>query len=274
MLNTCDQYDFLPACGSSPLGQALFGRHGESPVPVLAAASPADCFTLAVEAMRIAVRHMTPVFILSEGFLANSSEPWRIPPLQDLEPIEVQHPTEPIAFQPYSRTPETLARPWVLPGTPGMEHRLGGLEKQPLTGNVSYAAADHETMCRLRADKIAHIAEFIPDLEVAGHPQARLLVLGWGGSYGAIRTAVERLARAGRPVACAHLRYLNPFPGNLGEVLAHYKQVLVPELNYGQLAMLLRARYLVDVQSRSKLQGQPFSVGEIESCITEALDGD
>jgi 2-oxoglutarate ferredoxin oxidoreductase subunit alpha len=254
--------------------QALFGRHGESPVPVLAAASPADCFTLAVEAMRIAVRHMTPVFILSEGFLANSSEPWRIPPLQDLEPIEVQHPTEPIAFQPYSRTPETLARPWVLPGTPGMEHRLGGLEKQPLTGNVSYAAADHETMCRLRADKIAHIAEFIPDLEVAGHPQARLLVLGWGGSYGAIRTAVERLARAGRPVACAHLRYLNPFPGNLGEVLAHYKQVLVPELNYGQLALLLRARYLVDVQSRSKLQGQPFSVGEIESCITEALDGD
>jgi 2-oxoglutarate ferredoxin oxidoreductase subunit alpha len=254
--------------------QAMFGRHGESPVPLLAPASPADCFTLAIEAMRIAVRHMTPVFILSEGFLANSSEPWRIPRLQDLEPIVVKHPTEPTGFQPYSRTPETLARPWVLPGTPGMEHRLGGLEKQPLTGNVSYAAADHETMCRLRADKIARIAGFIPDLEVAGHPQASLLVLGWGGSYGAIRTAVERLAEAGRPVACAQLRYLNPFPGNLGAVLARYKRVLVPELNHGQLALLLRARYLVDVQSMGKLQGQPFKVGEIEACIMEVLSDD
>jgi 2-oxoglutarate ferredoxin oxidoreductase subunit alpha len=253
--------------------QALFGRHGESPVPVLAPASPADCFTLAIEAMRIAVRHMTPVFILSEGFLANSSEPWRIPPLQDLEPIVVQHPTEPTGFQPYSRTPETLARPWVLPGTPGMEHRLGGLEKQPLTGDVSYVATDHETMCRQRADKVAGVAEFIPDLEVGGHAQAKLLVLGWGGSYGAIRTAVERLSQAGQPVAHAHLRYLNPFPGNLGEVLSRYAQVLVPELNHGQLALLLRARYLVDVQSRSKLQGRPFSVREIESYIMEALDG-
>jgi 2-oxoglutarate ferredoxin oxidoreductase subunit alpha len=254
--------------------QAMFGRHGESPVPVLAPASPADCFTLVIEAMRIAVRHMTPVFILSEGFLANSSEPWRIPPLQDLEPLVIRHPTAPEGFQPYSRLPETLARPWVLPGTPGMEHRLGGLEKQPLTGNVSYAAADHEIMCRQRADKVARIAGSIPDLEVAGHPQASLLVLGWGGSYGAIRTAVERLAQAGRPVAYAHLRYLNPFPGNLGEVLAHYKRVVVPELNHGQLAQLLRARYLVDVQSRGLLQGRPFSVGEIEACIMEALDDD
>jgi 2-oxoglutarate ferredoxin oxidoreductase subunit alpha len=253
--------------------QALFGRHGESPVPVLAPASPADCFTLAIEAMRIAVRHMTPVFILSEGFLANSSEPWRIPQLQDLEPIVIQHPTEPTGFQPYSRTPETLARPWVLPGTPGMEHRLGGLEKQPLTGDVSYVAADHETMCRQRADKVARVAEFIPDLEVGGHAAASLLVLGWGGSCGAIRTAVERLSQAGRPVAHAHLRYLNPFPGNLGEVLSRYERVLVPELNHGQLALLLRARYLVDVTSRSKLQGRPFSVREIESYITEALDG-
>jgi 2-oxoglutarate ferredoxin oxidoreductase subunit alpha len=241
---------------------------------VLAPASPADCFTLVIEAMRIAVRHMTPVFILSEGFLANSSEPWRIPPLQELEPIVVRHPTEPTGFQPYSRTPATLARPWVLPGTPGMEHRLGGLEKQPLTGNVSYAAADHETMCRLRADKIARIAGFIPDLEVAGHPQASLLLLGWGGSYGAIRTAVERLVQAGRPVACAHLRYLNPFPANLGEVLAHYGRVLVPELNHGQLALLLRARYLVDVQTLGMLQGRPFSVGEIEDSILEVLDDD
>jgi 2-oxoglutarate ferredoxin oxidoreductase subunit alpha len=253
--------------------QALFGRHGESPIPVLAPAGPADCFTLAIEAMRIAVRHMTPVFILSEGFLANSSEPWRIPQVQDLEPIVCHHPAVPTGFQPYSRTPETLARPWVVPGTPGMEHRLGGLEKEPLTGNVSYAAADHETMCRLRADKVARVAEFIPDLVVGGHAEARLLVLGWGGSGGAIRTAAEGLAQAGRPVAHAHLRYLNPFPGNLGEVLSRYERVLVPELNHGQLALLLRARYLVDVQSRSKLQGRPFSVREIESYIMEALDG-
>jgi 2-oxoglutarate ferredoxin oxidoreductase subunit alpha len=251
--------------------QALFGRHGESPVPVLAPAGPADCFLLTIEAMRIAVRHMTPVFILSEGFLANSSEPWRIPPLPELEPIAVQHPAGATGFQPYSRTPETLARPWVLPGTPGMEHRLGGLEKQPLTGNVSYATADHEAMCRLRADKIAGLANFIPDIEVAGHAQATLLVLGWGGSYGAIRTAVERLAKAGQPVAYAHLRYLNPFPGNLGEVLARYERILVPELNGGQLALLLRARYLVDVLSHSKLQGQPFNVREIETRISEVL---
>jgi len=254
--------------------QALFGRHGESPIPVLAPSGPVDCFTLAIEAMRIAVRHMTPVFILSEGFLANSSEPWRIPQVQDLEPIVIHHPAGSTGFQPYSRTPETLARPWVVPGTPGMEHRLGGLEKEPLTGNVSYAAADHETMCRLRADKVARVAEFIPDLVVGGHAEASLLVLGWGGSCGAIRTAVERLAQSGRPVAHAHLRYLNPFPGNLGEVLSRYERVLVPELNHGQLALLLRARYLVDVQSRSKLQGRPFSVREIESYIMEVLDGD
>jgi 2-oxoglutarate/2-oxoacid ferredoxin oxidoreductase subunit alpha len=253
--------------------QALFGRHGESPIPVLAPASPAECFVMAIEAMRIAVRHMTPVFILSEGFLANSSEPWRIPQLQELEPIAVHHPADPAGFQPYSRTPETLARPWVLPGTPGMEHRLGGLEKQPLTGDVSYSPEDHETMCRLRADKVARITGFIPDLEVGGHAEATLLVLGWGGSYGAIRTAVEQLAQAGRPVAHAHLRYLNPFPGNLGEVLARYERVLVPELNHGQLALLLRARYLVDVISRGKMQGRPFSVGEIETYIMEVLDG-
>jgi 2-oxoglutarate ferredoxin oxidoreductase subunit alpha len=253
--------------------QALFGRHGESPIPVLAPASPADCFTMAIEAMRIAVRHMTPVFILGEGFLANSSEPWRIPALQELEPITVDHQVAAEGVQPYSRAPETLARPWILPGTPGMEYRLGGLEKQPLTGNVSYAAVDHETMCRLRAEKVARVAAFIPDIEVRGHAEAKLLVLGWGGTYGAIRTAVERLAQADQPVAHAHLRYLNPFPGNLGAVLARFEQVLVPELNHGQLALLLRAHYLVDVLSRSKLQGQPFTVGEIESCIMEVMDG-
>jgi 2-oxoglutarate ferredoxin oxidoreductase subunit alpha len=254
--------------------QALFGRHGESPVPVLAPGSPADCFRLTIEAARIAVRHMTPVFVLSEGFLANSSEPWRIPSLQELEPIMIHHPDGAEDFQPYSRMPETLARPWVLPGTPGMEYRIGGLEKQPLTGNVSYAAEDHETMCRLRADKVARITDFIPDIVVGGHASAKLLVVGWGGSYGAIRTAVERLVQAGQPVAHAHLRYLNPFPANLGEVLARHERVMVPELNQGQLALLLRARYLVDVLSHSKLQGQPFNVHEIEAWIMEALHGD
>lgn len=253
--------------------QALFGRNGESPLPLLAPSSPADCFSLAVEAMRIAVRYMTPVIILSEGYLANSSEPWRIPELRELEPIEVTHPAGEVDFQPYSRDPLTLARPWVLPGTPGMEHRIGGLEKQPLTGAVSYAPEDHETLCRQRADKIARVADDIPDLEVGGHASARLLVLGWGGSYGAIRTAVERLAAAGEPVAYAQLRYLNPFPHNLGDVLARHERVLVPELNHGQLTFLLRARYLVDAQAFGKLQGRPFTVSEIETRIKEVLAG-
>ena len=249
--------------------QAMFGRHGESPLPILAAASPGDCFDTAIEAFRIAVRHCTPVFLLSEGYLANGSEPWRIPSLQDMEPIVVRHPVDPDGFQPYARDAATLARPWVLPGTPGMEHCIGGMEKHSPTGAVSYAPEDHEAMCKLRADKVARVADFIPELEVDGPEQAVLLVLTWGGTCGAALTAVRRAREQGRSVAHAHLRYLNPFPRNLEALLARYEKVLIPELNAGQLALLIRGRYLVDAISFPKLRGQPFTVREIESRIEE-----
>lgn len=251
--------------------QAMFGRNGESPIPILAPSSPKDCFDTAVEAFRIAVRHMTPVFILSEGFLANGSEPWRIPAIKDLEPIQVRHPDDPEDFQPYDRETDTLARPWVIPGTPGMEHRLGGLEKQPVTGTVSYAPEDHETMCQQRAEKVQRVADHFPDLEVTGHEQGELLVLSWGGSYGAAATAVQQANSKGLSVGHAHLRYLNPFPHNLGKVMARYDRVMIPELNSGQLALLIRAHYLLDVVSLPKLHGQPFSIGEIEAKIEDLL---
>ena len=255
----------------SDLLQAMFGRHGESPLPVLAAASPGDCFDTVIEAFRIAVRHCTPVFVLSEGYLANGSEPWRIPALADMEPIAVRHPVDPDGFQPYARDAATLARPWVLPGTAGMEHCIGGLEKHPPTGAVSYAPEDHETMCQLRADKVARVADFIPELEVDGPHEAPLLVLTWGGTCGAALTAVQRARHSGRSVAHAHLRYLNPFPRNLGELLARYEKVLIPELNAGQLALLIRGKYLVDAISLPKLRGQPFTVRELEARIEELL---
>ena len=251
--------------------QALFGRNGESPLPVLAPASPAECFDVAIEAFRIAVRHMTPVLVLSEGFLANSSEPWRIPAFSELEPIPVRHPDDPAGFQPYSREEATLARPWVVPGTPGMEHRLGGLEKHPGTGAVSYAPEDHAAMCALRRDKVAGVAGFIPELEVSGPEEGDLLVLSWGGSRGAAVTAVERLRDRGHRVAHAQLRYLNPFPRNLGEVLRRYRTVMIPELNEGQLAMLVRAQYLVEVTAFTRQEGRPFTVAEIEARAMELL---
>jgi len=255
----------------SDLLQAMFGRHGESPLPILAAASPGDCFDTVIEAFRIAVHHCTPVFVLSEGYLANGSEPWRIPSLQDMEPIAVRHPVDPDGFQPYARDAATLARPWVLPGTPGMEHCIGGLEKHPPTGAVSYAPEDHEAMCQLRADKVARVADFIPELEVDGPLDATLLVLTWGGTCGAALTAVRRARENDHSVAHAHLRYLNPFPKNLGDLLARYEKVLIPELNAGQLALLIRGRYLVDAISFPKLRGQPFTVREIEARIEELL---
>ena len=251
--------------------QAMFGRNGESPLPILAPASPKDCFDTAIEAFRIAVRHMTPVFILSEGFLANGSEPWRIPSVSALEPFQIHHPDDPEGYHPYDRNPDTLARPWVLPGTQGMEHRLGGLEKQPVTGTVSYAPEDHAEMCRQRAQKVERIAAYIPELEVTGPQQGDLLVLSWGGSYGAAVTAVQRANRKGLSVGHAHLRYLNPFPRNLGDVLDRYDKVMIPELNSGQLGLLVRARYLRDVVHLPKLQGQPFSVSDIETKIEDLL---
>jgi 2-oxoglutarate ferredoxin oxidoreductase subunit alpha len=251
--------------------QAYAGRNGESPLPILAAASPADCFEVAIEAFRIAVRHTTPVFVLSDSALGNGAELWRIPKLGEMEPIKVVHPADPNGFLPYARDPETLARPWAVPGVPGLEHRLGGLEKQHETGNVSYDPDNHETMCRLRAEKVESVAKFIPTQEVAGPPGGDLLVVSWGGTWGPVSNAVIRCRERGMTVAHTHLRYLNPFPPNLGELLTRYRRVLVAELNGGQLALLLRARYLVDARLLTKLKGQPFTISDVEAGIKEVL---
>lgn len=245
--------------------QAMFGRNGESPVPILAPATPADCFAMAIEAVRIAVKYMTPVLFLSDGYLANGSEPWLIPNLSELAPIEVRHPERAAGekFLPYLRDEKTLARPWAIPGTPGLEHRIGGLEKEDRSGNVSYDPLNHERMTHLRADKVAAVAQDIPDLEVFGRPEGELLVVGWGSTYGAITTAVEQLQREGAAVSSIHLRHLNPFPRNLEAILKSFDKVLVPEMNLGQLALLLRGKFLVDAQPLSKVQGKPFRIAEI-----------
>ncbi|MDL1870935.1 2-oxoacid:acceptor oxidoreductase subunit alpha [Deltaproteobacteria bacterium PRO3] len=245
--------------------QAMFGRNGESPVPILAPATPADCFAMAIEAVRIAVKYMTPVLFLSDGYLANGSEPWLIPSLSELAPIEVRHPERAAGekFLPYLRDEKTLARPWAIPGTPGLEHRIGGLEKEDRSGNVSYDPLNHERMTHLRADKVAAVAQDIPDLEVFGRPEGELLVVGWGSTYGAITTAVEQLQREGAAVSSIHLRHLNPFPRNLEAILKSFDKVLVPEMNLGQLALLLRGKFLVDAQPLSKVQGKPFRIAEI-----------
>lgn len=249
--------------------QALFGRNGESPVPVVAPATPADCFTMAIEAVRIAIKYMTPVVFLSDAYLGNSSEPWRIPSLEDLPRIEVRFASDPKTFAPYARDPETLARPWAIPGTPGLEHRIGGLEKSDITGNVSYDPDNHHRMVTLRAERIARMVHDIPDVEVFGEPEGDLLVLGWGSTYGFIRSAVQRAQAEGLAVSHAHLRYLNPFPANLGDVLASFRKVLIPELNLGQLRLLIRGRYLVDAVGLNKVAGQPFRVAEILEKIYE-----
>ncbi|AEP13329.1 2-oxoacid:acceptor oxidoreductase subunit alpha [Chloracidobacterium thermophilum] len=243
--------------------QALYGRHGECPVAAVAPASPSDCFTMAVEAVRLAVTFMTPVFYLSDGYIANGAEPWRIPDLSELPAIRAVLRQDPTGFLPYDRDEQTLARPWAVPGTPGLEHRIGGLEKQHRTGNVSYDPANHDFMVRLRAEKIARIANFIPDLAVEGDPEGDLLVLGWGGTYGAIATATEELRRQGYRVSNAHLRYLNPFPRNLGDVLKRFKRVAVAELNLGQLNLLIRGTFLVDSVSINKVAGKPFKISEL-----------
>jgi 2-oxoglutarate ferredoxin oxidoreductase subunit alpha len=247
---------------------AMYGRHGESPVPILAAATPADCFATAFEAVRIAVSYMTPVILLTDGYLANGAEPWLIPDPASLPDIRVEFRTDPHGFYPYLRDPETLSRPWVVPGTPGLEHRIGGLEKEYLTGNVSYAPTNHEQMIRVRARKIAGIAREMPPLEVVGPPNGDLLVLGWGSTYGAITQAVRELGRAGHRVAQVHLRYLNPLPPDLGEILSRYRRVVVPEINLGQLVRLVRAEHLVEAVGFNKIQGRPFKVAEIvDRCL-------
>jgi 2-oxoglutarate ferredoxin oxidoreductase subunit alpha len=244
--------------------QVMFGRNGESPMPIVAPATPGECFDYAMEAVRIALTYMTPVVYLSDAFLANGAEPWRVPDVADLPSIGRESHTDPATFRPYDRDPATLARPWAVPGTPGMEHRIGGLEKADVSGNVSYDPDNHDRMVRMRAEKVARIADDIPDLQVFGPREGDLLVLGWGSTYGAIRSAVERLQTAGRSVAHAHLRHINPLPRNTGDVLRAYRTVMLPELNLGQLALLLRARYLVDVRGYNVVRGKPFKISELE----------
>ena len=254
----------------------LFGRNSESPVPVVAAATPSDCFFAAIEASRIALKYRTPVYLLSNAYLANGSEPWRIPDVDDLPDISTDFAVpdpDGSPFMPYARDPETLARPWAVPGTPGLEHRIGGLEKEDVTGNVSYDPDNHDVMVRLRARKVAGIAQDIPELEVDDPDgDARVLVVGWGSTYGPIAAATRRLRADGKQVARAHLHHLNPFPANTGEVLRRYEKVLVPEMNLGQLALLLRAEYLVDAVSYTKVSGQPFQSGELADAIGALVD--
>lgn len=258
--------------------QALYGRNGESPVPVVAPCSPEDCFEVALDAARIALTYRTPVLFLSDGAIANGSEPWLIPDVEDLPDLRVRFATEPNApdgseeFWPYLRDPETLAREWAVPGTAGVEHRVGGLEKQDGKGSISYDPENHDRMVRLRQNKIDGIS--VPDIEVHDPSgEADVLVLGWGSSYGPIGAACRRVRSAGLSIAQAHLRYLNPMPGNLSKVLEHYDKVIVPEMNLGQLAMLLRSRYLVDVISHNKVAGVPFQAEELQDVLTDVVQG-
>jgi 2-oxoglutarate ferredoxin oxidoreductase subunit alpha len=248
----------------SDLQQALFGRNGESPVPVIAASSPSDCYLAAIEACRIAVRYMTPVLLLSDGYVGNSAEPWKIPDVDRMPPIPANHPTEPLSApcQPYTRNADG-ARPWAIPGTPGYEHRIGGLEKQDLTGTVSYDGPNHERMVQLRAAKIAGIKPAGVPYLWSGERRGDVLIIGWGGTYGAIRVALSELAREGLHVSACHLRYLNPLPEDLAERLSGFSHVIVAELNLGQLAAVLRAKYLLNVKTISKVRGQPFTVQEL-----------
>jgi 2-oxoglutarate/2-oxoacid ferredoxin oxidoreductase subunit alpha len=261
--------------------QAMFGRNGESPVPIVAPQSPGDCFSAALEAVRIATTYRTPVLLLSDGYLANGSEPWRIPDVADLPEMAVEHATEPNGsdargnpvFHPYLRDPETLARPWAVPGTPGLEHRIGGIEKADVTGEISYDPDNHDTMTRLRQAKVDGIAATIPDLEVDDPTgDADVLVLGWGSTYGPIAAATRLVRNTGSRVARAHLRHLNPFPANTGDVLRSYKRVVVPEMNLGQLSLLLRAKYLVDVQSHTQVRGLPFTATNLADVLQQAVE--
>jgi 2-oxoglutarate/2-oxoacid ferredoxin oxidoreductase subunit alpha len=252
--------------------QALFGRNSEAPIPVLAPCTPGDCFWIAMEATRIAIKYMVPVIILSDGYLANGAEPWKIPTVEDLPEIPVHFETNPENFHPYRRDPKTLARPWAIPGTVGLEHRIGGLEKQDVTGNVNYEPLNHEKMVRLRAEKVAGIVQDVPDAVPAGDPSGDLLIVAWGSTHGPVTAALRAQRAKGRRIGHVHLRYLNPLPKNLGEILGRYEQVLVPEMNMGQLVMLLRAKYLVDAKGYNKIQGKPFKQIEIENKIEEMLD--
>jgi 2-oxoglutarate ferredoxin oxidoreductase subunit alpha len=252
----------------------MFGRNAESPVPVVAASTPGGCFDAAIEAARIALKYRTPVFLLSDAYLANGSEPWLLPDVTELPDISTEFAEQPNiggGFMPYQRDPKTLARAWAIPGTAGLEHRIGGLEKEDVTGNVSYDPDNHDHMVRLRAQKVAGIAADIPELEVDDPDGASLLVLGWGGTYGPIQSAARRLRKDGKNVAHAHLTHLNPFPRNLGEVLGRYERVLVPEMNLGQLLKLVRAEFLVDAVGYNRVRGLPFRSDELAEAMEAML---
>ena len=254
---------------------AMYGRHGEAPMPIVAAKSPSHCFDATIEAARIALKYRTPVFLLTDGFLANGAEPWRLPSVSDLPDISVPFALSPNhegEFWPFLRDPETLARPWAIPGTEGLEHRIGGIEKQDGSGNIDYDPGNHELMTQLRAAKVAGIAKDIPLVEVDDPSSASLLVLGWGSTWGVAQQAVRQARARGLSVAHAHLVHVNPFPTNLGEVLARYQHCLIPEMNMGQLARLVRAEFLVDAKTISKVQGLPFRASEIEDAIVETLN--
>jgi 2-oxoglutarate ferredoxin oxidoreductase subunit alpha len=255
----------------SDLYQAMYGRHGEAPLPVLAAASAADCFDMTVEAARIALKYMTPVILLTDGYIAQGSEPWRIPDLNELPELTPNFVNDPTGFAPYVRDEKTLARPWAVPGLQGLEHRIGGLEKQDITGNVSHDPDNHQRMTELRQEKISKIAADIPPAEVLGPEKGDLLVLGWGSSYGAIKTAFDRLRDKGLTVSYVHLRHLNPFPQNLGEILERFERIYIPEMNLGQLKTIIQATYLKPVIGYHKVQGQPFMASEIEEELKKLL---
>ena len=254
------------------LFQAIIGRNGECPLPVLAAQSPSDCFDCAIEAVRIAVKYMTPVMLLTDGYIGNGSEPWRVPDAGSLKPIEIKHATDPEKFQPYLRD-EHGARPWAIPGTPGLQHRIGGLEKEHITGNVCYDPENHQKMTELRARKIDNVIHDVPDQEVFGEQNGDLLLISWGGTFGAVRTAVEELLHDGHKVGHMHMRWLNPMPANVAEILTRYKQLLVCELNMGQLQFMLQARYRVEPLGLHKVQGKPFMIHEIANKAEEILGG-
>jgi len=253
--------------------QALYGRNGEAPIPIVAACTPSDCFEAVFEAARIALKYMTPVFCLTDGYLGNGSEPWLIPNFDRLQDISPKLRTDPNGFMPYLRDEKTLARPYAIPGTPGLEHRIGGLEKQHLTGNVNYEPQNHEFMVKIRAEKVERIANDIPPAKVEGDQKGEMLLVGWGGTYGAIKTAAINLRSKGFNVSHLHLKHLNPMPKNVGEILYNFRQILVPELNLGQLVKVLRSKYLVPAIGLNKIQGQPFKSTEIEKKVEEMMKG-
>jgi 2-oxoglutarate ferredoxin oxidoreductase subunit alpha len=253
------------------LFQAIFGRNSEAPLPVLAPSTPGDCFWIAIEAARIAIKYMTPVIVLSDGYLANGAEPWRVPTVDELPSFPATFRTDPEGFKPFMRDSATLARPWAVPGTAGLEHRIGGIEKQDGSGNINYEPANHDKMVRLRAAKVAGVAQDIPDVVPAGDAEGDVVIVGWGSTYGSITAALGPLRAKGHKVGHVHLRHLNPLPKNLGDVLKRYKKVLVPEINLGQLAFILRGLFLVDAISYSKVEGKPFKQSEIENKVLEVI---